>query len=162
LGAVRLAGDNDGFLITRSTFDATLTTRHEVEAEGEMAVPAERLMDLVKHFPADAELIITADEKAATIASGKSRFRLPVFPVAGLPAQLVLGEETGRAELDAEIARDLFSRPAFAASTEQSRWRQSRRGRHRWLPALPSYGTGQGRALVGSVADHPKRDGENH
>ena len=86
-----------------------------------MAVPVDRLAALARHFPADAELAITADDRAATVTSGKARFKLPVFPIADLPERHVLGEETGCVELDAKIARDLFARPAFAAATEESR-----------------------------------------
>ena len=86
-----------------------------------MAVPLERLADLARHFPADAEITITADDRAATVTSGRSRFKLPVFPIADLLEPHILGEETGRVELDAKIARDLFARPAFAAADEASR-----------------------------------------
>jgi DNA polymerase-3 subunit beta len=44
-----------------------------------------------------------------------------VFPIAELLEPRVLGEETGRVDLDAKIARDLFARPAFAAADEASR-----------------------------------------
>ena len=121
LGAVRLAADGDGLSVTATSFDGTITTWLEAKAEGEVAVPLERLAGLARHFPADAEIAITADDNAATVTSGKSRFKLPVFPIPDLPERHVLGEETGRVELDAKIARDLFSRPAFAAATEESR-----------------------------------------
>ena len=44
-----------------------------------------------------------------------------MFPLPDLPERHILGEETGRVELDAKAARDLFARPAFAASTEATR-----------------------------------------
>ena len=55
----------------------------EAEAEGEMAVPLEQLADLVRHFPAEAEITIAADDRAATVTSGKSGsscrcFRSPI------------------------------------------------------------------------------------
>jgi DNA polymerase III subunit beta len=125
LGAVRLAADG-GLSITTTSFDGTITTRIESSdpegaADGEMAVPLDRLAVLARQFPADTEIVITADDRAATVTSGKSRFRLPVFPIADLPARHVLGEQTSIVELDARVARDLFSRPAFAAATEDSR-----------------------------------------
>jgi DNA polymerase-3 subunit beta len=123
LGAVRLAADGYGGLsITATTFDGTITTWLEAAAEGEVAVPLERLAALVRHFPADAEIAITADYRAATVTSGKARFKLPVLRIADLLERHALGEQTGCVELDAKIARDLFARPAFAASTEASRF----------------------------------------
>ena len=121
LGAVSLASDGHGLSVTATTFDGTITNWVEAEVEGEVAVPLERLAALVRHFPADAEITIAADDRAATITSGKSRFKLPVIAVADLPERHILGEETGRVELDAKTARDLLSRPAFAAADEASR-----------------------------------------
>ena len=121
LGAVHLAANGDGLTVTATTFDATITIEAEAKAEGEMAVPLERLAGLVRHFPADFEITITADDSTATVTCCKSRFKLPVFPIPDLPAHHVLGEESGRVDLDAKAARELFSRPAFAASVEESR-----------------------------------------
>jgi DNA polymerase-3 subunit beta len=122
LGAVRLAGSTDGLSITATTFDGTITIcLAEAEAEGEVAVPLERLAALVRHFPADAKITITSDDHAAAVTCGRSGFRLPVFPIPDLLGRHLLGEETGRVELDARIARDLFARPAFAAADEASR-----------------------------------------
>jgi DNA polymerase III subunit beta len=122
LGAIRLAADGDGGLsITATSFDGAIVTGLAATAEGEMAVPFDRLAALARQFPADTEIVITADDRAATVTSGKSRFRLPVFPIADLPARHVLGEQTACVEHDARVARDLFSRPAFAAATEDSR-----------------------------------------
>jgi DNA polymerase-3 subunit beta len=123
LGAVRLTGDGNVLRVAGTTFDATLTTTMEItEAEGNAALPASRLADLVGRFPADDEVTITADEKGATISSGKSKFRLPVIPLEDLPQTLELGEVTGSVEIEAKAVRDLFARPAFAVSTEETRY----------------------------------------
>ena len=121
LGAARLTADGNGLFVTATTFDGTITTRLKAAAEGEVAVPLERLAALVRHFPADAEITITSDDRAATVTCGRSRFMLPVFPIADLPGRHVLGEETGCVGLDAKIVRDLFARPAFAAADDASR-----------------------------------------
>jgi DNA polymerase III sliding clamp (beta) subunit (PCNA family) len=122
LGAVRLAGGGDGLSITTTSFDGTITTSLlEAEADGEVAVRLERLADLARHFPAHAEIAIAADDRAVTVTSGRSSFRLPVFSTAELMEPRVLREETGRVDLDAKIARDLFARPTFAAADEASR-----------------------------------------
>src|SRR6476660_3671270 len=121
LRAVRLAADPDGLSVTATTFDGTITIRLQAPAEGEVAVPLEPLAALVRHFPAEAEITITSDDRAASVTCGRSEFRLPVFPVPDLPGRHVLGEETGHVELDAKNARDLFARPAFAAASDASR-----------------------------------------
>ena len=86
-----------------------------------MAVPLERLAGLVRHFPSDAEITITADDHAATIVCSKSRFTCWNSVSKTRGSGILLGEQIGCVELDARIARDLFARPAFAASTEESR-----------------------------------------
>ena len=123
LAAVRLAGNGDGACIVTITGPVgTISTSIEAEAEGEMALPCERLADLADAFSADAELAITADDNTAAVSSGKSHFKIPTFPIGDLPARHVLGKETGRVVLDTRIARDIFSRVAFAASTEATRF----------------------------------------
>src|SRR5262245_17679633 len=108
LGAVRLTANGDCLSVTATSIDSTIRTKLEAAAEGEMAVPLERLASLVRHLPADAEITIVADDTGATITSGRARFRLPVIPLENLPQTLELGEITGVVELEAEIARDLF------------------------------------------------------
>ena len=123
LGAVHLGGNGDGLSVTAASFDGTITVALEAEAEGEIAVPLDRLTDLARHFPADAELAIACRRQCghghAPADHGLScrSFRFPTCR-----SGISLGEETGCVELDAKAARDLFARPAFAASTETSRF----------------------------------------
>jgi DNA polymerase III sliding clamp (beta) subunit (PCNA family) len=81
LGAVRLAAAADGLSVTATSFDGTITTMLEAAAEGEMAVPLDRLAALARQFPADTELAITADDRAATITSGRQRDAAPIRTV---------------------------------------------------------------------------------
>ncbi|MCP3464478.1 DNA polymerase III subunit beta [Bradyrhizobium sp. CCGUVB23] len=120
LGAVRLAANGDCLSVTATSIDGTIRTRLETTAEGDMALPLERLTSLVRHLPADAEITIAADDKGATITSGRSIFRLPVIPLEDLPQMFGLGEITGAIEVEAKIARDLFARPAFAITQEET------------------------------------------
>ncbi|WP_187435463.1 DNA polymerase III subunit beta [Bradyrhizobium cytisi] len=122
LGAVRLTANGDCLSVAATSIDGSIRTGVEASAEGEMAVPLERLSSLVRHLPADAEITIAADDKGATISLGRSRFRLPVIPLVDLPQMFGLGEITGAIELEAKIARDLFARPAFAITQEEARY----------------------------------------
>src|SRR4029079_10868640 len=73
LGAVRLAGSSDGLSVTATSFDATITTwLVRVESEGEVAVGRDRLAALALHLPAGAEIAIGADDRVATVTSGRS------------------------------------------------------------------------------------------
>jgi DNA polymerase III sliding clamp (beta) subunit (PCNA family) len=81
VGAV-LAADGGGLSVTTTDYAATSTIRLAGEGEGALALPAERLAALVAHFPGDDALTIAADDGAATITRGGSRFELPVIPIA--------------------------------------------------------------------------------
>ena len=172
LTAVKLAAGGDGLSVTRSSFDGTIVTTIEATGEGEVAVPFERLAALAGHFPADAELTIGCDGNVATVASGRSRFKLPVFPLPDIPERHILGEETGRVEIEAKAARDLFARPAFAASSEANsllsqrhlpaqRRRRSCCGCHRRVSPLPRRDAGNHHTLDRSHPDRAERNGQS-
>ncbi|TWI71313.1 DNA polymerase III beta subunit [Bradyrhizobium huanghuaihaiense] len=121
LEAVRLVADGDGLFIISTSFQGAIRIRIDAEAEGELAVPLTVLTTLVRHFPADAKIAIVAEDQAAMVTAANSSFKVPISPLAALRELPVLGTETGRVELDARIARDLFARPAFAADDDMSR-----------------------------------------
>src|SRR5262245_12289126 len=80
----------------------TLTVPVEVAEEGELALPARRLHALLAGFPGDAMITIDSTDAVACVRSGRSRFRLPTFPVEDLPAPLAITSEqqTGCIELE--------------------------------------------------------------
>jgi DNA polymerase-3 subunit beta len=121
--AARLVGGN-GLAITTANADAELTLKVEAEAKGEAALPAKRLCDLVRAFPDGAEItIIPARDNGAVVLSGsRSKFKLPTIPLSDMPDLLALGEETGRVDLAADTARELFRRPLFALGHEGTRY----------------------------------------
>ncbi|EHQ99493.1 DNA polymerase III subunit beta family protein [Bradyrhizobium sp. WSM471] len=119
--AVRLAADRESLAITTTTFECTITIWAEAAAEGELALPLEPLAALLRHFPPNTEIAITADDHAAMLTVGQSSFKLPVVPIANLREPLLMGVETGRVELDAKTTLGLFARPAFAAAHDASR-----------------------------------------
>jgi DNA polymerase-3 subunit beta len=122
-GAVRLSAGDGAITISLNNGDAklALTIAAEVAESGEIAVNAERLAALVAGFPAGAGVTIASDATTVVVSSGRSRFRLPVFPVTELPTLALIGE-TGRAILTREQAAALFARPMFAIATETTRY----------------------------------------
>jgi DNA polymerase-3 subunit beta len=120
LGAV-LTADSGGLSLTTTDYAATSSIRFAGEGEGALALPAEPLAALAAHFPGDNVLTIAADDGAATITRGGSRFKLPVISITDLPERHILGEETGRVEFDSKTACDLFLRPLFAVSDGKDR-----------------------------------------
>ena len=145
LGAVRLAGGSDGLSITATSFDGTITTwLDEAEADGEVALPAERFADLARHFPADADTLRGRPRGHGHLRQG---FKLPVFPFSDLPARLAF----------AGCDRREPAPPAFLHSDAD----HSRRSPPTDT-GLPYHGSGRDAALKGSLADHRERDDEGH
>jgi DNA polymerase-3 subunit beta len=125
LEAIRLgAGDDDLLTVTANVLDHAmlLTVPAEVEQAGKVAVPGQRLADLVAGFPHDATMTVSNDGSAARVACRRSCFRLPVVPQADLPEMLALGAQTGHVELAREEALEVFARPLFAVATETTRY----------------------------------------
>jgi hypothetical protein len=94
----------------------------EIEEAGELAVPGERLAKLIAAVPPDCTVTITSSDSHATIAAGRSRYRLPILPLDQLPAPMVLGEMAAEIELDCDIALRAFSQPLFAVATDSARY----------------------------------------
>ena len=103
-------------------FDATITTSLEADGRGRDGGAARSARGPGAAFPRRRR-----DRHHRRRPRGDGHLRQIQVQAAGVSAsptclaRHLLGEETGRVELDAKIARDLFSRPAFAASTEASR-----------------------------------------
>jgi DNA polymerase-3 subunit beta len=124
LGAAHLAAGAERFSVTANNLDhvLTLSIPATIERVGELAVSAQRLAAPVAGFPADAEIAISSGDKMANIACGRSRFQLPMLPVKDLPPRAKIDQEIGRIEIGREDLLRLLSKPAFASSTEKSRY----------------------------------------
>lgn len=124
LRAVRLTATDDTLTITANVLDhqLALSVPAEIRAAGELAVSGARLAALVAAFPTAAAIEIHDDSSVTRISCGRSRFKLPTLATNLMPSALQIANETGRIELAREEARALFSRTAFAASIEQSRY----------------------------------------
>ena len=120
LGAVHLAANGDGLTVTATTFDGTITIEAEAKAEGEMAVPLERLAGLVRHFPATPKSpspLTTAPQRSPAANPGSSCrcFRFPTCRSGMCSARKPAGSI-----LMPRPHASCFRRPAFAASVEES------------------------------------------
>jgi DNA polymerase-3 subunit beta len=125
LEAVHLVAREGAVTITTNALDHVLTTTIPVvavEAAAEVAVSAMRLAALAAGFPPDCEITISSDDKMASIACGRSRFKLPTLPLGDLPPTPTIDQETGRVELERSELLALLSKPAFAISAEQTRF----------------------------------------
>jgi DNA polymerase-3 subunit beta len=84
LSNVLIQGENNLLTVTATDLELELVTQCAavIEAPGEIAVPARKLLDICRGLPEDAEITCYQEERQTRIQSGRSRFTL-----AGLQAQ---------------------------------------------------------------------------
>src|SRR5210317_2207419 len=58
----------------------------EVSQEGEITVPARKLLDIVKALPDGANIAFNVSDDKATLSAGRSRFTLATLPASEFPA----------------------------------------------------------------------------
>ncbi|WP_084518238.1 DNA polymerase III subunit beta [Bradyrhizobium sp. th.b2] len=141
LDHARLAAEGDRLVITANVLDFVLklSLPSLIEAAGEVAIRSEQLATLAAGFRGDAELAISSDETMVSITCGRSRFKLPTLPVAELPPTPVVENEVGCIALERSELLALLSKPAFAISTETTRY---------YLNGILLHDTGDGLAAV--------------
>lgn len=119
LANVLLSMDNGRLTVRGTDLDIEITT--SVPATGELATttaPAATLLDIVKKFPAGAEVTLELDKETLLVKSGRSRFKLAVIGAESFPAFSV-GEFGPAFEVDLAA---LFAPVAFAISDEATRY----------------------------------------
>lgn len=124
LWQARLAADGDRLTISANVLDFALklSSPAMIDVAGELAVSASRLAALAASFASDSEITISGDETVASIACGRSRFKLPTIPLADLPSMPEITDEIGRIEIEREHLLELISKTGFAISTERARY----------------------------------------
>lgn len=93
----------------------------EIEKPGALCLPAALLLKAIKSSSGD--VCISADEKQATVTIGKSRFKLPVLPIADFPDMPMLTVD-GDCEfpLDGSVIARIAHAVAFAAEEPKGRY----------------------------------------
>ncbi|MDP5210687.1 DNA polymerase III subunit beta [Microbulbifer sp. 2205BS26-8] len=93
----------------------------EVELEGELTVPARKLLDICRSLPDGAELHLERDGERLVLRSGRSRFQLSTLPAADFPNQ-----EEASAQTQFEIAQGeihwLIEATGFAMAQQDVRY----------------------------------------
>ena len=110
----------DGRLTVRGTdLDIEITT--SVAADGDLpatTAPAKTLLDIVKKFPAGAEVTLELDGETLIVKSGRSRFKLAVLDADSFPT---IADETYAASFSTDLA-GLVAPVTFAQSSEETRF----------------------------------------
>jgi DNA polymerase-3 subunit beta len=92
----------------------------EVLREGAIALSARKLYEIIRELPPATIEVVTDDDLTATIACGRSHFRLKGLPKDDFPS-IREPRHTG-VVLDRRLLRDMIRRTVFAVSSDQTRY----------------------------------------
>jgi DNA polymerase-3 subunit beta len=89
--------------------------------DGDITVPARKLLDIVKSLPDDSVISVEVEEQRAIIKSGRSRFTLSTLPASEFP-----NVEQGSASLEFDVLqgnlKTLIDKTAFAMAQQDVRY----------------------------------------
>jgi DNA polymerase-3 subunit beta len=115
----------EGVWLSATNLDMDIRERldADVEAEGEITLPAASLAEITRHAPAGAQVAIAWDggtDPRATVRFGRSRYLLPVLPSTDFPKRQSLSEAVDL-QMPAGQLLTLLDHVHFAQSTEETR-----------------------------------------
>ncbi len=119
LANVHLSFANDRLTVRGTDLDIEITT--SVPASGELpttTAPAKTLLEIVKKFPAGAEVTLELEGETLLVKSGRSRFKLACLSAESFPGTK---DTTFGAAFDVDLA-GLFAPVQFAISNEPTRY----------------------------------------
>ncbi len=124
LSNVLLSLEGNQLALTGTDLEVELIGRVEVSAsiaEGEITVPARKLVDICKSLPEGVDIEFTVEAGKATVKAGRSRFTLVTLPASEFPSV-----EEGAGELALEIPQPvlkrLIERTGFAMAQQDVRY----------------------------------------
>lgn len=124
LSNVLLALDKKQLSLTGTDLEVEITGSVEVESassDGEITVPARKLMDICKSLPDSASLKIQQDDDKLKIQSGRSRFSLSTLPATDFPSA---EESSGTLEftVSKELLKAMLHNTNFAMAQQDVRY----------------------------------------
>lgn len=93
----------------------------EVEEDGELTLPARKLLDICKALPEGASIKLSSSDSRAQIRSGKSRFSLSTLPADDFPEVGKIKGET-RFTMPQNALRNLIERTNFSMAQQDVRY----------------------------------------
>lgn len=123
LGNVLIYAAGNHIAVTGTDLDISVTTTAPatVSEPGSTTVSAAMLFDIVKKLNKGKLITFTADDRNATIKSGRSDIKLGVLTADDFP-QIASAEYAASVEATQEDVKRLFDLSAFAMSTEETRY----------------------------------------
>jgi DNA polymerase-3 subunit beta len=124
LANVLLVARRDGTVTVTGTdleVELVAKTALEVEKEGEITVPARKLLDICRALPDSAKVTVSLDGDKLHVRSGRSRFTLATLPAAEFPTVEDI-EPRQTVQLAQADARRLLEKTHFAMAQQDVRY----------------------------------------
>ena len=125
LANVQLVLEGQELSLTGTDLEVELIGRVELttppESEGEITVPARKLVDICKSLPEGSEIEFTLDENRLILKSGRSRFTLSTLPAADFPS-VEQGDSGQQFSLKQGDIKRLIEKTAFAMAQQDVRY----------------------------------------
>lgn len=93
----------------------------DIEAEGEITVPARKLVDIVRALPDGAAIKLSVSDEKATLNAGRSRFTLSTLPANEFPATDQV-ETVDEVRLPEASLKRLLDKTSFAMANQDVRY----------------------------------------
>ena len=118
-----LAARNGRLTVTGTDMEVELisSVAANVSQEGEITVPARKMLDIVKALPDGASISFSVSDEKATLSAGRSRFTLATLPASEFPAtdQVEALENISVAE---PILKKMLDKTSFAMANQDVRY----------------------------------------
>ncbi len=125
LSNILLRAEAGGLTLRATDLDIQAQTAlpADIAAPGAITVPAHTLADIVRKLPADSQITLETDEKAARLVAraGRSRFVMHTLPETDFP-DITVGDLPHRFALPAKTIAELIAKVSFAISSEETRY----------------------------------------
>lgn len=139
--------------VTNLDMEALDVAACEVTEDGAVTVEAIKLYDIIRGFPPGAEVKIetASDDPRLVVASGRSRFRLPMLPVADFPI-LELPDWPMTVTMPAKDLAAILAKSSYSAAVNDARYVMMATYIHASANALRSVACCSGRLAYADLA----------
>ena len=93
----------------------------DIENEGDVTVPARKLVDICRSLPEEAEISINSSGEKVSLVSGKSRFTLSTLPVSEFPTLDDIGI-TKQFAISQSQLKKIIDKTAFSMAQQDVRY----------------------------------------
>jgi DNA polymerase-3 subunit beta len=93
----------------------------DITDDGEITVPARKLVDIVKALPDGVSIKFTVNEEKATLSTGRSRFTLSTLPASEFPATDQV-ENLENIEVSESALKKMIDKTSFAMANQDVRY----------------------------------------